>query len=605
MSALRAYRSLLRNGPLARLLAGEFVSGIGDWLYLVALLIVVYQHSEDVLLLGIVGAARVLPYVLLSVPAGIAADRFDRRLILIVTDTARAVIMLGIAWLVATNGPVEAIVGLAIFATCFSTFFGPTIGAYLPTLVRDERELGPANSAWASLDNLAFVVGPVLAGVLVAAGGLTLAFVLNAISFLLVDVILWRLPSSIGATQAEGPDAATATATAAGTTATGAATATAAATTGADPLLADPAPAAIPASATAVPSSSAGPAPSKATTDVHLSVLVGLGVMDVIGSFVFGGVGVLTVFLAVNTYGSGDAGTGYLNGAIGVGGLAGALISGALVLRPNLGPILVAGSIAAGIGLVGLGFVRDLTPALVALTVAAAGSLLLEVTSTTIFQRTVPDRIRGRALGAMATASSLAYAAGSFLVPVLADAIGVTPVLTVAGIAVTVAAVGGRVLVGGAVARPVSPYEATLARMTALPLFAGVSAARLETALRHVLPRPIAPGDVVIRQGDPADRFYVIDSGRVRVTQTAPGSGERVLREMGPDEVFGEIGLMRSSPRTATVTAIEAGLLLALERDDFLDLVAADARLGSRLLDLHRGSTSAEARSEAAAVSAR
>ena len=89
------------------------------------------------------------------------------------------------------------------------------------------------------------------------------------------------------------------------------------------------------------------------------------------------------------------------------------------------------------------------------------------------------------------------------------------------------------------------------------------------------------------------------------MTQTAPGSGERVLREMGPDEVFGEIGLMRSSPRTATVTAIEAGLLLALERDDFLDLVAADARLGSRLLDLHRGSTSAEARSEAAAVSAR
>ena len=95
--------------------------------------------------------------------------------------------------------------GLAIFATCFSTFFGPTIGSYLPSLVRDERELGPANSAWASLDNLAFVVGPVLAGVLVAIGGLTVAFVLNAVSFLIVDVILWRLPSSGSA----APDAVT------------------------------------------------------------------------------------------------------------------------------------------------------------------------------------------------------------------------------------------------------------------------------------------------------------------------------------------------------------------------------------------------------------
>ena len=99
-AALRAYRGLLKNGPLTRLLAGEFVSSIGDWLYLVALLIVVYEHSQDAVLLGVVGAARVLPYVLLSVPAGIAADRFDRRLILIVTDTARALIMVGIAWLV-------------------------------------------------------------------------------------------------------------------------------------------------------------------------------------------------------------------------------------------------------------------------------------------------------------------------------------------------------------------------------------------------------------------------------------------------------------------------------------------------------------------------
>ncbi|TME81888.1 MAG: MFS transporter, partial [Chloroflexi bacterium] len=196
MTTLRAYRRLLENGPLARLLAGEFVSSIGDWLYLVALLIVVYQRSRDPILLGVVGAARILPYVVLSVPAGIVADRFDRRLVLLITDVARGLVMLGLAWLVATDGPLLAIVALAIVATCFSAFFGPTIGAYLPTLVRDETELGPANSAWATLDNLAFIVGPAIGGLLIAASGLTLAFLLNAVSFAVVATVLWQLPSS-------------------------------------------------------------------------------------------------------------------------------------------------------------------------------------------------------------------------------------------------------------------------------------------------------------------------------------------------------------------------------------------------------------------------
>ncbi|MCU0505590.1 MAG: MFS transporter, partial [Chloroflexi bacterium] len=94
MTTLRVFRGLLANRPLVRLLIGEFVSSIGDWLYLVALLIVVYEWSgADAVLLGIVGAARVLPYVLLSIPAGIVADRFDRRLVLLVTDVARGVIM--------------------------------------------------------------------------------------------------------------------------------------------------------------------------------------------------------------------------------------------------------------------------------------------------------------------------------------------------------------------------------------------------------------------------------------------------------------------------------------------------------------------------------
>jgi MFS family permease len=101
-----SYRQLLRNGPLARLLIGEFVSSVGDWLYLVALVVVVYRETQDPVVLGIVGAARLLPYLLLSIPAGIISDRFDRRLVLLVSDLARAACMFVLAFLVATGAPI-------------------------------------------------------------------------------------------------------------------------------------------------------------------------------------------------------------------------------------------------------------------------------------------------------------------------------------------------------------------------------------------------------------------------------------------------------------------------------------------------------------------
>jgi len=83
MNALAAYRGLLTNRPLSLLLGGEFVSAIGEWLYFVAILIVIYQETANPIVLGVFGALRVLPYVVLSIPAGYVADRFDRRLVLL------------------------------------------------------------------------------------------------------------------------------------------------------------------------------------------------------------------------------------------------------------------------------------------------------------------------------------------------------------------------------------------------------------------------------------------------------------------------------------------------------------------------------------------
>jgi CRP-like cAMP-binding protein len=82
----------------------------------------------------------------------------------------------------------------------------------------------------------------------------------------------------------------------------------------------------------------------------------------------------------------------------------------------------------------------------------------------------------------------------------------------------------------------------------------------------------VTAGEVVLREGEDSDRFFVIESGLVEVTQ-----GGAVLRQEGPGEFFGEIGLLRDVPRTATVTVVEDTVLLALERDDFLDAVTGQS----------------------------
>ncbi len=337
---LGAYRRVLANRPLRLLLLGEFVSSIGDWLYLVALLIIIYQRTNNAVLLGIVGAARILPYVFLSIPAGILADRVDRRAILMTTDLSRGALMLVLAWLVASDGSIAAIVAITILATCFSSFFGPAIGAYLPSLVTDETELGPANTAYATLENVAFIVGPALAAIILAASDMTVAFLLNAASFAVVAAILWRLPPSRpGAPAAASPGAGSEQPVAAPASSGSSVTAAGAAPSGS--------------TASSAVGPAAGDAPfSWRSVAAPLGGLVG---MDAAESFVFGGLSVLTVVIAFDLLNSGEAATGALNAAVGVGGLVGALVSGALVLRRRLAPPMLLGALilAAGVAVVG------------------------------------------------------------------------------------------------------------------------------------------------------------------------------------------------------------------------------------------------------------
>src|SRR5207237_787074 len=126
----------------------------------------------------------------------------------------------------------------------------------------------------------------------------------------------------------------------------------------------------------------------------------------------------------------------------------------------------------------------------------------------------------------------------------------------------------------------------TVRLLEPIPIFAPLPEPALERLASQLEPVEVTAGTEVIRQGDPGDRFYVIESGRFAVTVDGAAAGE-----LGPGEFFGEIALLRNVPRTATVTAVTDGRLQALGREEFLAGVtghppsvrAADAVVGARL----------------------
>lgn len=553
MSVWATYRELARNRPLAKLLLGEFVSSIGDWLYLVALIVLVYRETGDPVILGIVGAARLLPYIVLSIPAGVITDRFDRRMVLLVSDIGRAICMVILALLVVTDAGIAPIAIVAFIATCFSAFFYPAFGAYMPSLVKDEAEFGPANSAWATLDNLAWVIGPGIAGLILLAGNLELAFLINAVSFAVIGWVLWSLPRQT----------------------------------------ASPVPAASPPTPTEPGVTEIRVArgrgwASRIPAAINLPAVSGVIILDSLAWLAFGGISILIVLLAIDVFKAGDEATGLLNVAIGVGGTLGAVISGVLVLRSKLGPALLVAGAAFSAATVLLGVAPALWVAFVAVATASVGHLVLDVTRTTIFQRVVPDAYRGRFTGVLMTSSTASEALGTLIVPILIGGFGITAVLGFIGCALFAATLLAIALIGHAGDLVPGPYDADLRRIARLPLFGGLSPARIEAALRKLEPLRVEDGTVVVRHGDPADRFYVIAAGAFVVTRQEPGeASNEVLRTLGRDEVFGERGLIAQTARTATVTAKGPGLLFEMDGASFLALVTGRRGVAERFLALY------------------
>ncbi len=208
MEGADARLSLLRDDArFRRYFLGLSASTVGDRITFVALPFAVLSVSDSAGAVALVVVAQTLPFALLALLAGVVADRRDRRLIVLTSDLVRAVTQ-GLAAILLLTGVAE-VWHLAVLAACFGAadaYFMPATQGMLPQLVPPGR-LQEANALRGVVDSSAMIVGPALAGVLVATLGPGGALALDSLTFLVSFACLFAvIPDAVSrATDAAGP----------------------------------------------------------------------------------------------------------------------------------------------------------------------------------------------------------------------------------------------------------------------------------------------------------------------------------------------------------------------------------------------------------------
>jgi hypothetical protein len=276
---------------------------------------------------------------------------------------------------------------------------------------------------------------------------------------------------------------------------------------------------------------------------------------------------------------------GFLNSAIGVGGLLGSLVAVGLIGRTRL-----AGSFGLGIALWGLPLAvlalwADPLVALVLFGVVGVANTLVDVTGLTLMQRVADEGVLARVFGVLEGLIVGSIALGAVAAPVLVSLLGVRGALAAAGVllpALTVLAARSLRRID----HSLRAAPAHVALLRADPIFAVLPEAILERLALRLVDVHVPAGAEVVRRGDEGDRFYLVAGGELDIE---PEHGTPTT--LGPGSSFGEIALLRDVPRTATVRARTDAALVALDRESFLAAVtgsapsaqAADAVIASRL----------------------
>jgi MFS family permease len=540
-----AFAEVFRNPGLRRVELAWAGSVAGDWAYAVALAVYAYE-AGGAAAVGLVGLIRFVPAAVAAPFAGIIADRFRRERVMLAADLVRAAALTAAAVAVFADAPPALVYVLAAVVSVVAMAFRPAQAAVLPSLARSPDELTAANVASTTIESVGSFAGPALGGFLLAATDAGVVFAVTAGTFLWSAALVSRI-----STKAREPGPA------------------------AGPGLLAEATAGFRA----------------ITSDSRLRVLTLLFSAQ---TLVAGALNVLIVVLALELLDVGDAGVGWLNAAVGAGGIAGAALALALVGRRRLAGDFGLGLILWGAPIALIAVFPDLVPALVLLAVVGVGNTIADIAGLTLLQRAIPDEVLARAFGVLESLWVGTIGLGAVLVPPLIAALGERGALLATGALLPVlAALYWRRL--AAIDKEAPPATRELALLRAIPLFAPLPAPTLEHLARSLIPVRVEAGQAVLRQGEAGDRFFVIGSGRAAIT--ADG---RSLRTLETGDHFGEIALLRDVPRTASVSAQTELELYALERDEFVAAVtghaasaeAADAVIGARLGSLRAGMAS-------------
>ena len=203
-----ALPAILRDEPRFRLLfAGQALSLLGDRISFVVIPFAVLSIG-GIADLGIVTAAATLPFLLVAIPGASLTDRVGRREVMLVADLARAVVQLAMAALL-ISGRAEVWM-LAALGACFGTaeaFFGPALNGLIPQTVPPLR-VQQANAVLGLTANVGMVVGPTIAGLLLAVTGPGEAIGIDAVTFLISAAALSRLRVApvVGVGDGDGSD---------------------------------------------------------------------------------------------------------------------------------------------------------------------------------------------------------------------------------------------------------------------------------------------------------------------------------------------------------------------------------------------------------------
>lgn len=521
--------AVFRNPRLRRMQMALAGSMIGDWAYSVAVAVWAYQVGGP----GAVGVWGAIKYVLMAFAAplgSVLGDRLPRKQVLIGSDLLRAVLVVAATLCLYAGTPPWPIFVLATLVSLVSTVFRPTQMAWMPSLTDQPEELTAANGTASTIESLAFFIGPAIGAALIAATDIETVFLLNAATFLFSAFMVLPIhPLPAPPREDEDPpeDA-----------------------SGAGPgVLAEM-------------------AAGFTTIRRHRDLLM-ISVLTTSQTLVAGAMLVFAIVFAVDLLETGPEGVGYIDSVFGIGAIVGGFFVLARASRNRLASDLALGTALWCLPLL----LVVLWPSPVTVFAAAVamgfGNPLVDASFVTLVQRIAPQQVLGRVFGAYEAMLIASMALGSALMPLLIDRLGLRTALAIIAGVVAVPALSLMARCRALDATLAEPAGTSVLR--AIPMFSPLSRARLEDLATRLTRESAPAGTIVLRQGEESDRFLVIVSGRVDVT--ADG---RLLRTEGPGEYFGEIGLLRDVPRTATVTATEDTELLCLSRDDFLEAVSGE-----------------------------